>query len=190
MQCDVHIATHTVALQHGIDEERCLIGGSRASVQRCCCHDQDSTSGNSLDSGGESLSSIQGRKGLPSLMQPGDRVRIVCSERHDKMVSSQLLAIDSDGPAGRIDALDVPDHDLDPSSLEHLQRAGDLVRSALPGHHPEVRGSKREVGLPVDEDHPVATIQATAEPVGSRNASDPAAKDENCLGRARLATGH
>ena len=45
-------------------------------------------------------------------------------------------------------------------------------------------------GSRLSEDHPVATIQAAAQPAGSRNSSDAATKDHNSLAGAAFATGH
>jgi hypothetical protein len=106
------------------------------------------------------------------------------------MVSSDLPALDTDRAIGRVDGLDGSDDHVDPSTPKCLQRPGDLVGSALSGHHPEVGGREREVGVAVDQDDPVAPTQAAAQPVGSRDPADAAAENHNGLGRAAVAIGH
>ena len=100
---------------------------------------------------------------------------------HHQVVTGQGPLAYRQGPGRGVDVGHVTDHHLDASSLQTLQGAGDLLRSAGPGHHPQVGRGVGEVRVPVDQDHPVAAVQAATQPVGGGHPADSATGHQNRL---------
>jgi hypothetical protein len=61
---------------------------------------------------------------------------------------------------------------LDAATFQSPERPGDLLGPAMPGHHPQVRGGEREVGVPIDQYHPMLPIQVAPKSVGRSHPTD------------------